>query len=346
MSRAVSSAPSPETLQLDDAATLALASLLVQPDAAQQLAAAIALIDTATQLRFWCLRNAGPGEPDLTAATSELADWLVSSGWKLLAAGQPFTSSPLLQHTAQQQLRLQILETQFAAELEAERLRAIKELAYGASHEVNNPLANISSRAQTLLTGEADPGRRAQLATINVQAFRAHEMISSLMLFANPPALDPEQINVADVTAQVLQELAPRAEAQQTELKSSTANQQQTIFADRYHLAVAVKSLIENALEAVQDGGRIAVTTTYDSQDCHISVTDTGPGVPPAVAARMFDPFYSGREAGRGLGFGLSKCWRIAQMHHGQLQYETTPSGATFKLSLPLAAPASSNDND
>ncbi|PQO47752.1 histidine kinase dimerization/phospho-acceptor domain-containing protein, partial [Blastopirellula marina] len=68
-----------------------------------------------------------------------------------------------------------------------DKLASLKRLAYGASHEINNPLANIASRAQALLVDENDPDRRHELATIYAQAMRGHEMIADLMLFARPP---------------------------------------------------------------------------------------------------------------------------------------------------------------
>src|SRR5438477_12478568 len=84
----------------------------------------------------------------------------------------------------------------FDAALESAKLQALYNFAYGLSHEINNPLANIATRAQTLLVDEKDPERRRKLATIVQQAFRAHEMIADLMLFARPPALRREQIDV------------------------------------------------------------------------------------------------------------------------------------------------------
>ncbi len=335
MSRAVSSASSSgAALLLEDTALLALAQLLVQPQQAAKLAAAITLMDSTAALQQWCAAHADIAKDDASVSTAELADWLVSQGWKLLAEGEPYTASPLLLHTTQQMLRLEQLETSFAATLETERLQAMKELAYGASHEVNNPLANISSRAQTLLADETDPARRTQLATINVQAFRAHEMISSLMLFANPPAVVAEPTNVHAVAAQVVQELSDRAKQQGTTLQDAGSSEA-TVSADPNHIANALKALVENSLEAVQQGGAVQVAVAYKDNECQISVTDTGPGVSDEVATRMFDPFYSGREAGRGLGFGLSKCWRIAEMHGGRLTYENTPTGARFQLMLP-----------
>ena len=89
--------------------------------------------------------------------------------------------------TAAKLARLEELEHRFAEAVERAKLEAMKELAYGAGHEINNPLANIATRAQTLLQEETDPEKRRKLAAINAQAFRAHEMIADLMLFARPP---------------------------------------------------------------------------------------------------------------------------------------------------------------
>jgi signal transduction histidine kinase len=66
-----------------------------------------------------------------------------------------------------------------------------------------------------------------------------------------------------------------------------------------------------------------------------IAISDTGPGIPPEVRRHIFDPFYSGREAGRGLGLGLSKCWRIVTMHGGRLDVESTGAGSRFTIHLP-----------
>ena len=84
----------------------------------------------------------------------------------------------------------------FAVAVEAAKLQALYNFAYGLSHEINNPLANITTRAQTLLVDEKDPDRRRKLATIVQQAFRAHEMIADLMLFARPPTLRPASLAI------------------------------------------------------------------------------------------------------------------------------------------------------
>jgi signal transduction histidine kinase len=86
--------------------------------------------------------------------------------------------------------RLQELEQRFDDAVERAKLEAMKELAYGAGHEINNPLANIATRAQTLLHEETDPEKRRKLAAINAQAFRAHEMIADIALATTVPCPD------------------------------------------------------------------------------------------------------------------------------------------------------------
>lgn len=224
-----------------------------------------------------------------------------------------------------------------------EKLQALKEFAYGASHELNNPLANISTRAQALLRDETDPERRRKLATINTQAFRAHEMIADLMLFARPPRLEYQQFALDELVANVLGELGELATAQQTRLHHASPTGL-AIQGDPRHLAVALRALVQNSLEALGTGGEVHVqlepamrnVTAGLCSGVELRVTDDGPGIPAAIRSRIFDPYYSGREAGRGLGLGLSKAWRIVTQHGGQLSLaDQVESGAMFVVWLP-----------
>src|SRR6476659_2739902 len=111
-----------------------------------------------------------------------------------------------------------VTDLDFAATLEAAKLRALYHFAYGLSHEINNPLANIATRAQTLLVDEKDAERRRRLATIVQQAFRAHEMIADLMLFAHPPKMHPREVDVVRLVDTVVVELQEQAREQGTAL--------------------------------------------------------------------------------------------------------------------------------
>lgn len=262
--------------------------------------------------------------------------------WTATPVGAAYALPPLMRKLA----RLRELETKFQSALETEKLESLKALAYGASHEINNPLANISTRAQTLMREETDPERHRKLAEINKQAFRAHEMIADMMLFARPPALQREPVNLTGLVDELIRELAPDAERQGSELFRVTADEPLVVEADGGHLAVALRALCTNSLEALSVGGRIEIfvqltdepaTDSNGTRWAEILVSDTGPGIPPEVRRHLFDPYYSGREAGRGLGLGLSKCWRIVTDHGGHIDVSSEPTrGSTFAIRLPM----------
>lgn len=278
-----------------------------------------------------------------------------------------------------------------AAALEAAKLQALYHFAYGLSHEINNPLANIATRAQTLLVDEPDADRRRKLATIVQQAFRAHEMIADLMLFARPPALKPQPVDLVELADTIVAEMQEQAREQGTKLTRSGVGGPLVASVDPTQIGVALKALVQNALEAVKTGGAVEVRVaegagvggqesgdrSRESHDAavlgtqypvlctqstglhppvprpHFSnpqsqipnpkflliVSDTGPGIPPETRPHIFDPFYCGREAGRGLGLGLCKAWRIAELHGGCIEVESEPGcGAKFKIVLPVIA--------
>ena len=231
------------------------------------------------------------------------------------------------------------IKAEFVSQLHSEKLGSLKQLAYGASHEINNPLANIASRAQTLMTDEENPERRRRLSAINQQAFRAHEMIADLMLFAHPPQPELGTVSLVPVLEKVIAEIEPLAAEQETviccEFESSPV-----VIADSTQLAVAVKAVLINALQAVAQSGqiKIVIDAIHSSTQAVISIADTGPGIAAEHQPHLFDPFFSGREAGRGLGFGLCKAYRIMELHGGNISAENTPhGGALFRLSLPYA---------
>jgi signal transduction histidine kinase len=234
----------------------------------------------------------------------------------------------------------------FATRLHDAKMASMKRLAYGASHEINNPLANIASRAQTLLRDETNPERRKTLAKINLQAFRAFEMIADMMLFAHPPQIALAECNPADMVRQIVGEMQEIADEQETILKTTCCEKAvipPVWRLDPVQLAVALRAIIQNALESLQHAGQIVVEarTLEGEEILEISVVDDGPGFREAELPHVFDPFFSGREAGRGLGFGLAKAWRIMEQHKGRIFAENLPhGGARVRLRIPYRNPA------
>ncbi len=251
-----------------------------------------------------------------------------------LAAAGP--SAEWLPRLADRLARLARLETSCQEVIETEKLSAMAEFAAGAGHEINTPLAVIAGRSQLLLRDETDPERRRSLALIGAQAMRIYEMIADLRLFARPPRPEPQRVDLAALADRVVGELAMTAEAQETALRRNGPAGPVEIQADPVQIAVALKAVIQNALESLGYGGHVEVAIRPLAAEVELSVTDDGPGIAPEERRHLFDPFYSARQAGRGLGMGLAKCWRIVTNHGGRVDVQSQGGrGATVTIRLP-----------
>jgi signal transduction histidine kinase len=225
-------------------------------------------------------------------------------------------------------------EKRFATALDDAKLAALAEFAAGAGHEMNNPLAVISGRAQLLLRGEQDETRRADLALIKAQATRVHEMIADLMLFARPPQPVQRPTDLGELLRSMAERLRETEVAENARIVLNLPDAPVVAEVDPAHLAVAVRALVENGLRSAGDGGRVTVVLDSTPHPT-ITVRDNGPGITPAERPLIFDPYYSGRQAGRGLGMGLPKAWRIIQLHGGSLTVgESAEGGASFIITL------------
>ena len=281
---------------------------------------------------------------------AEAADWLARHAREILEwpAGDPEAvisisgenwggraESEDAAPAAETAARLAALESRFQETLQAEKLEALAEFAAGAGHEINNPLTVIAGRAQLFLHGETDAEKRRALALIERQAMRVYEMIADMMLFARPPQLHRVPLDAAKIIGQIAADAQAAAARQETEFLCNVPAGPLEIEVDPAQLNVAVRALCQNALEALGHGGRMEIETRMQDGELRIRVADNGPGVSPEQRRHIFDPFFSARQAGRGLGLGLSKCWRIVTNHGGRMEVENPPQGAAFVIVLP-----------
>jgi signal transduction histidine kinase len=232
--------------------------------------------------------------------------------------------------------RLKALEDRFERVLKTEKLSAMAEFAAGAGHEINNPLAIIGGRAQLLLKDEKDPERRRELALMIAQVKRAHEMIADIRLFARPPKSEPKNFDLIELVDRAVADLTPQFVEQASTIRRTGHDGPLEIEADPAQMNVALRAMCRNALEAIRHDGHIEIHVEGSDQEVVLRVSDDGPGISPKERPHLFDPFYSSRQAGRGLGTGLSKCWRIITGHGGTIDVESEPGkGATFTVTLP-----------
>jgi signal transduction histidine kinase len=242
--------------------------------------------------------------------------------------------------------------TQFESRLRLQKLSALAELAAGAGHEINNPLGTILGRSQQLLRDERHPERRRWLATIGGQALRVRDMIGDLMLFARPMPARPESVDlVAVVRAAIAKLVGDQRPGIVVEVRIAN---EMCLQSDRTQTEIVVAELLRNAITALNGQGtiQIAAERTASITDprqavVRMSISDSGPGLSELEREHLFDPFFSGRQAGRGLGFGLSKCWQIVRAHGGSIRVADPGSaepgaGLTLIIEWPAALSASS----
>ncbi|GIX04862.1 MAG: hypothetical protein KatS3mg114_0731 [Planctomycetaceae bacterium] len=237
--------------------------------------------------------------------------------------------------------------------VDEEKLAALAQFAAGAGHEINNPLAVIIGRAQQLLRHEADLSKRQLLLSIIGQAYRIRDMIGDVMLFARPPQPACQPLSFDRVLGYVLHSLQPEFEQHRVAVTLQPALQSEEtppsslspplpkVWADQTQLAIVLQELLRNALQAcAHHGQHIHITREWAAQALQCDIHDDGRGFSEEERRHAFDPFYSGRQAGRGLGFGLCKVARIVQMHQAQIEIQSQPGGpTTVRLRWPYAPP-------
>ena len=231
------------------------------------------------------------------------------------------------------------LGVSFVISPDRDKLEALAEFAAGAGHEINNPLATIIGRAQMLLKDETDPQKRQMLMSIGAQAYRIRDMIGDTMLFGRPPCPELQVVNLTEVVDRVLAKHKADLENGRS-MVSVQVPESIVLQADPTQLSIVLSELLRNSLQALQPvGGEIQISATADVDKALIELTDRGIGFRDDEREHAFDPFFSGRQAGRGLGFGLPKCWRIIDQHSGQIEIQSTPNGpTTVKIVWPIAS--------
>ncbi len=222
---------------------------------------------------------------------------------------------------------------------DGDRLAALIEFAAAAGHEINNPLAVILGRAQLLLNREKDEAKRQSLETIAGQAMRIRDMIGDIMLFADPPPPSRQMIDVSHVIPKLVEKVTGALQHQSNRVLpqlSIDLPEQLELNADVNQFQIVISELLRNALHPSTEASQVLLRIDDEPDDSSVVITvrDNGRGLTEQEAAHLFDPFYSGRQAGRGLGFGLCKVWRIVKMHQGTIAVEDNDSEAGISVRI------------
>jgi two-component system, NtrC family, sensor kinase len=232
--------------------------------------------------------------------------------------------------------------------IQAEKLSSLGQLSASIAHEINNPLAGILTFAK-LITRCADqdvpdPQRRKvlvkNLMLIQRETGRCSAIVRNLLDFARERPMELGEIDLNVVVEESLQLIAHQMGMQNESLEKHLEPLPR-VHGDFGQLRQAVVNIALNACQAMGEGGKLTLATRVveDGASVELSLTDTGPGIPPENLTRIFDPFFTTKEKGTGLG--LSVVYGIVQGHGGTVEAKSEPGqGATFLIRLPVLRPA------
>lgn len=235
--------------------------------------------------------------------------------------------------------RMRALNNKYVDEIiQAERLATVGRFASTIVHDFKNPLATIALAAELAGANETSPAlrQRAQIQ-IERQITRMSNMLTELIEFTRssdrrPP---PAPVDFAAFITPVLAELADELVAREIVLEVPTPPPAVELRIDPTRLSRVLFNLVGNAVDVLPRGGRIIVRFALESAKLRFDVEDTGPGIAPAIALQLFQPFATHGKA-HGTGLGLSICKKIVEDHAGRIWVTSPPGrGATFSVSLP-----------
>jgi two-component system sensor histidine kinase HydH len=222
-----------------------------------------------------------------------------------------------------------------------ERLAALGQLAATIAHEVRNPLAVIRSAAQDLAetAGTADADARRACSFITAEIDRLGSVIGSLLAFARPLHVDPRPVRVPDLFDRALLLARDDLAAKRLRVDRHEASALPAVQADADLLCQVLLGLLANAADAVPAGGTVALEAWAADGRVELVVADSGPGVPAELCERVFEPFFTTRPRGTGLGLAVAR--QIVEAHGGEIVAGNRPEGgARFTVRLPTAAAA------
>jgi signal transduction histidine kinase len=223
-------------------------------------------------------------------------------------------------------------------QMQADRLMALQTMSAGLAHEVRNPLNAARLQLELLerrLRRQLDePTVVEPVKLANQELQRLTELLNEFLSFARPPDVRTEDHDVLAIARTVIERERVFAERTGTELKLDSTEAAVIAPVDSGKLHQVVQNLVRNAIEAASANGHVTVGVSIDRNALHIRVADDGPGIPDHVRPRIYEPFFSTKEGGTGMG--MSIVHNFVAMHGGTINISTSPRGTAVDVVIPL----------
>jgi hypothetical protein len=211
------------------------------------------------------------------------------------------------------------------------RLAALSRLTSGVAHEIKNPLNAMALQLEVLKNRLG--GQEPEVDVIASEIRRLDRVVKTFLNFNQPIDLRSQPIDLSRLVEQVLALVAPEAQTKHIEIEAALPARMM-INGDADLLTQAILNIVNNGIEAMRDGGKLTVRTTWDGEDCQLTIADAGPGIAPEIQDRVFNLYFTTKENGSGIG--LATTFRVVQMHSGTIDFVSElGKGTTFRLRFP-----------
>ena len=218
------------------------------------------------------------------------------------------------------------------------RLASIGRLTSGVAHEVKNPINAIVVHLELLREKmrEIQPDTRRHMDIISNEIHRLDRVVQTLIDFNRPVELRLKTVDLRRVLEEVTQLASPEAAKNGVNMISQLGADPLPVLVDRDLVKQALDNVVLNGVQAMNAGGTLRITARRDDKSATVEVRDEGPGIPPEIRDKIFNLYFTTKKAGSGIGLAMT--YRVLQMHHGSLDFETELGrGTTFRLCLPVA---------
>jgi signal transduction histidine kinase len=299
-----------------------------------------ALLAAAALVVLWSLLVMAPADPVVAAAALAGAALLVVRQVFTIAANRHLEQA-LHRANAELEERVRARTAELAAAhrrlAEAERLEAVGRVAGAVAHDFNNILTAVSGHAELARLKSGDGAVQQHLDQVLIAGRRAAELAHRLMASARPPRPEPQPVDLAALVREVVDQIAatlPPSVAIAIRLPEAPA----VVQADPGQLHQVLMNLCVNARDAMPAGGRLELAVARIDGWVELTVADTGQGMDESVRARLFEPYFTTKEPGKGNGLGLATVRAIVRQHQGTISVDSAPgAGARFTVRLPAA---------
>jgi signal transduction histidine kinase len=220
----------------------------------------------------------------------------------------------------------------------AQQLAAVGQTVANVAHQVGTPLNLVSGHVQLLLQETADPALRRRLSIVQEQVERVASTVRHLLERAGPH-VERRPVSVAAMLVRISEAMRWRLDAAHVQLSLDVADNLPQVVADETQLELALLNLVTNALDAMPNGGVLALCAEPSPGGVQVTIRDSGTGIAADVMQTLFDPWVTTKPPGQGTGLGLSIARDVVTSLGGHITVASEPGhGATFTLQLPSAA--------